>query len=146
MHRLGDIQEDPHLEKGQLLEETLGAVDYDVWFCSADSEILIEKYVLTSSYTECSECKRITSHVIRSWTIKSPTYESTGEGGEEHACKNCGHKKETRYVISRLVRSSSGSSSSSSSSGGGYSGSSSGSSGGSFGGGRSGGGGSGGSW
>lgn len=146
MHRLGEDAEDPYLEKGQLLEETLGSVDYDVWFCSADSEVLIEKYVLTSSYTDCGECKRVTSHVIRSWTIKSPTYETTGEGGEEHVCKNCGYKKETRYVISKLVRSSSGSSSSSSSSGGSYRSSGSGSSGGSFGGGRSGGGGSGGSW
>lgn len=147
MRRLGESEEDPHLEKGQILEETLASVDYDVWFCKNDSEILIEKYIKSSRYSACEKCTFVTSHVIRSWTITSPTYESSGQGGEEHECKNCGRKKETRYTIAKLVRSSSGSSSSSS--GGSYSSSSSSggsSSGGSFGGGRSGGGGSGGSW
>jgi uncharacterized protein len=147
MRRLGESEEDPHLEKGQILEETLASVDYDVWFCQTDSEILIEKYVQSSRYSECEKCTFVTSHVIRSWTITSPTYESSGQGAEEHECKNCGRKKETRYTIAKLVRSSSSgsssggsfSSSSRSSSGGGSSGSS-------FGGGRSGGGGSGGSW
>lgn len=147
MRRMGESEEDPRLEPGQILEETLGSVDYDVWICPEDLEIKIEKYVQSSDYSECESCKYVTSRVIRNWTITSPTYESTGQGGEEHECKQCGRKKETRYTIAKLVRSSSSGSSGSysSSSGSGYR-SSGGSSGGSFGGGRSGGGGSGGSW
>ncbi|MBL8020804.1 MAG: TPM domain-containing protein [Leptospirales bacterium] len=149
MHRLGEVEEDPHLDKGQLTEESIGSVDYDVWFCEKDSQVLIEKYMQSSSYTKCEACQFLTSHVVRTWSIQSPTYESSGKGGEEHECKNCGRKKETQFTIPKLVRSSSGSSSGSSSS---YSSSSSSSSrsssssGGSFGGGRSGGGGAGGSW
>ncbi|HMZ36003.1 MAG TPA: TPM domain-containing protein [Leptospiraceae bacterium] len=145
MRRLGESEEDPKLEPGQLLEETLGSVDYDVWMCPQDSEIKIEKYVLSSPYSECEACKFVTSVVIRNWTIQSPTYESAGQGGEEQACRHCGRKKETRYVIAKLVRSGSASGGSYSS-GGSSSRSSGSSSGGSFGGGRSGGGGAGGSW
>lgn len=147
MHRLGEIEEDPHLDKGQLMEESIGSVDYDVWFCEKDSQVLIQKYLQSSSYTKCEACNFVTSHVIRTWTIQSPTYESSGKGGEEHECKNCGRKKETQFAIPKLVRSSSsGSSSSSYSSSSSSSSRSSSSSGGSFGGGRSGGGGAGGSW
>ncbi|MBX7058315.1 MAG: TPM domain-containing protein [Leptospirales bacterium] len=148
MHRLGEANDDPYLEAGQRTEEQIGSVDYDVWFCSNDEQTLIQRYPENSAYEQCEKCSYVTSRVVRSRTVRSPTYESEGAGEHEHECRHCGRKKLSSYSIAKLVRSSS-----SSSSGGGYrsSGGSSSSSGsrsssGSFGGGRSGGGGAGVSW
>jgi len=134
--RLGEREDDVHLDKGQRLEEELGSIDYDAWFCRAGEHVLILPYSRSSKYTSCEACGYKTSRVTRSWTVRSPDYDSAGQGAQTHECRNCGRTKETTYTIPRLTRPTPSSSSSSSSS----------SSGGSFGGGRSGGAGAGGSW
>lgn len=144
MHRLGEKEDDPHLEKGQRTEESIASVDYDVWICPKDSEVLIHRYELSSRYSQCENCSYITSRVVRSYTVRSPTYESAGQGAQEHKCEHCGREKTTTYSIAKLVRSTSSSSGGRSSSSGSFSSGSRSS--GSFGGGRSGGGGAGGSW
>src|SRR5690606_1909443 len=44
MHKLDDHGEDKHLNKGQLTEEKVKSIDYDVWVTLSGSEILILKY------------------------------------------------------------------------------------------------------
>jgi uncharacterized protein len=154
--KLDEVQDDVHLEKGQIVEEQIGSIDYDAWYCEACQDAVVFAYDRNSSYQKCPECKRKTYKQVRSETITAATYSSSGTGVHIFECKNCGLNKRTSYTIPKLVRSTSSSSSGyRSSSSGSYrssSGSSSGSSGsssrssGSFGGGRSGGGGAGGSW
>ncbi len=149
MVRLGESEDDPHLEKGRQLEEEIGSVDYDVWFCRNCSEVQILPYIKSSPYKACESCTFIASHTERIRTELSPTYSASGRGARDETCRHCGRKKTSTFTIPQLERStSSGSYSSSSRSGSSSSGSrgSSSSSSGSFGGGRSGGGGAGGKW
>lgn len=152
--KLDERLDDVHLEKGQVVEETIGSMDYDVWYCEACEDALVEAYDRSSSYTRCKSCARKTYKHARSETITAATYSSSGRGVSIYECKNCGLTHRELYTIAQLTRSSSSSSSYRSSSSSGYrSSSSSGSSSsgssrssGSFGGGSSGGGGAGGKW
>jgi uncharacterized protein len=140
MSKLDEKTEDQYLSEGQQMEETLRAVDYDVWKCKVCESIEAWFYLNhRSKYEPCPKCKTIAYHFVSSRTLVSATYSSSGSGEKVHACKFCGYNKKSTYTIAKLVRSTSSSGSSSF-------GSSSSSSGGSWGGGRSGGGGASSSW
>lgn len=143
MHKLDDHGEDKHLDKGQLTEEKVKSIDYDVWVTFSGSEILILKYKKWfSKYNKCPKCSYKTYFKLYDKTITAATYDSSGTGERCYKCENCGHSKTERYTIPRKTRSSS---SGSSGGGGGYSSSYS-SGGSSYGGGSSRGGGSGSRW
>ncbi len=129
MHKLTEQEEDKFLSKGQLTEELVRSIDYDVWVTEKSEDILILAYKkLFSGYTKCPSCKFKTYKKSYDRTIVSPTYSSSGRGERKYECANCGHSKITGYRIAKLVRSSNTSSSRSSwssSSSGGYSGGSS---------------------
>ena len=132
MTRLDEVADDAHLEAGQIKEESLKSVDYDVWCCPDCGTTKVIPYnSWFSSYTKCSRCKRCTMEMT-SRTITSATTSSTGTGEKTENCTNCGYHHTSRYTIPRRTESSSSGSSSSGSS--------------SFGGGRSSGGGASGSW
>jgi len=144
MHKLDDNTEDRHLAKGQVSEEKVKSIDYDVWVTPGAKEILVLAYKKWfSKYNKCVSCKYKTYFQVYDKTISAATYDSSGTGEKLHRCENCGHSKITTYTIARKTRSSSGSSGGSYGSSGGYSSSSSGSS---YGGGSSRGGGAGSRW
>lgn len=128
MTRLDEVADDAHLEAGQIKEESLKSVDYDVWLCPDCGTTKVIPYnSWLSSYTTCSRCNRRTMKVT-SRTITSATTSSTGTGEKTENCTNCGYHHTSRYTIPRRTESSSSSSGSSSfgggsSSGGGASGS-----------------------
>jgi len=133
------------LKKGQIVEEKIKSVDYDVWVTEDESDILVLPYhKLHSKYTECPQCDYLTYYKSHSKVIKSATTSSTGIRRENYECKNCNYKKTKNVVIPKRQKTSS--SSFSSSSGSSSFGGSSSSSSSSFGGGSSGGGGGGISW
>jgi uncharacterized protein len=133
MVRLNETSDDSYLDQGQLLEENLKSIDYDVWVDSGLSERKIEGYKnIFSKYNTCDSCHYETKYLKSDVTISSATY--SGTGLKTFSCKNCNHESQATYVIPRKTRSSSSSGSGGSSGGG------------SFGGGSSGGGGAGGSW
>lgn len=132
--KLDENKDDALLSKGQLLEETLKSVDYDVWKCTSCNAAEKLSYINENSkYDACPKCSIRAYYEVSDRTIRSATTSSEGEGEQRHACKHCGHQNVRRYSIARIQESSSSSSSSSSS-------------GGSWGGGRSGGGGASSSW
>lgn len=142
MIKLDEQSDDKHLKQGQIKEETIKSIDYDVWVTEDDSEVLILAYKKWfSKYRKCPKCKFKTYYKEYDRVISAATYSSSGTGERKYSCKNCGHSKITTYTIPQKTRSSS-SSSGGYSSGGGYSGGG----GSSFGGGSSGGGGGGSSW
>jgi uncharacterized protein len=138
MRRLGEKEDDVHLEKGAILEEELGSMDYHVWVCATcDETAIVPRRKWVTSYEDCPECKRRTVSK-KSKQLRAPTYSTQGEQKVTRKCKNCGWTATVLEVIPKLVRSTSSSGSSGgSSSFGGSSG------GGGFGGGSSGGGGAG---
>lgn len=141
MHKLNDEEEDEFLSDGQLTEEDIKSIDYDVWVTANHDDILILKYAdWFNKYKKCPSCRHKTYFKEYDKTIKSATYTRSGRGEKKFYCENCGHEDITTYTIPRLRRSSS-------TGGGGFSGGGGSSSGGSsFGGGGSSGGGSSSSW
>ena len=136
MSRLEEEDEDIFLQKGQVTEEEIGSVDYDVWISEDGEDILILRYAKRfSKYTSCPKCKYKTFYLSRTEIISYATYSSSGKKRIIHDCKNCEYTKVTYQVIPKKTSSSSGSGSSGGSSGGS-----------SWGGGSSGGGGAGVSW
>lgn len=143
MKKLSETDDDNYLTKGQIVEEKIASVDYDVWQCqkckATEAWHFPNRF---SQYSECPSCKAKAYYRVSDKTLKAATYSSDGKGESVHECKACNKKVRNTYTIAQLVASTSSSSNSSSSS---YSSSSS-SSGGSWGGGSSGGGGASSSW
>lgn len=138
--KMSEKTEDEFLQSGQIAEEKIGIVDYDVWRCSACGSTEILSYPNPkSNYTRCPKCSYLTYHFGARRTIEAATYSSQGRGEEERTCIHCGHHHTDIFFIAMLVAASSSDSDSSSSS-------SSDSGGGDWGGGDSGGGGSDSSW
>jgi uncharacterized protein len=143
MFKLTEQGDDKFLTIGQITEEQVKSVDYDVWSSKEPDDILILKYnSWFSGYSSCVKCKFKTWYLVYDKIISAATYSSSGTGEKKKACAHCNHTEIDRYTIPRKQRSSSGGGGSSS---GGWS-SGGGSSGGSFGGGSFGGGGSSSSW
>lgn len=127
MHKLDEAWEDSHLQKGQIAEERLKSVDYDVWHCRTCNHVTIEGYkAWFSQYGACRSCGYRT--VEGDTTIlESATTTSTGSKRIDYHCHNCQDSWSVRKTIPKVSKSSSSSSGSSfgggSSSGGGSSGS-----------------------
>ncbi len=139
MFKKNDVTEDPFLNKGQLVEERIRSIDYDVWVTEKGDDILVLKYKkLFSKYTHCPQCSYKTYYTAHSRTVRAATKTSTGLREQTYQCKNCDYIKVRSITIPKVT--------SSSSSGSSYSGGSSFGGSSSFGGGSSGGGGAGVSW
>lgn len=146
MRKLDENDEDQFLSKGQVTEELVHSVDYDVWITDDKIDILILEYKpLFSSYTKCPKCHYRTYYKVYDKQIVAPTYSSSGRGERKHECVNCKHVVHKSYTIPRLRKSNTTYRSSGGWSSGGSSGGWSGG-GRSWGGGSSGGGGAGSSW
>lgn len=147
MYKLSETEDDKYLQSGQVSEEKVKSIDYDVWVTDTEDDILILAYKRWfSKYSGCPKCKYKTYYKEYDRVIRSATYSSSGEGEKKYKCTHCGHSKIVRYTIPKKTKSSSSSSGSRSSFGGSSSWGGSSSSSSSFGGGSSGGGGAGSSW
>lgn len=141
MRKLDEKEDDKFLNKGQIKEEHINSVDYDVWITDDDEEFLILAYRRWGSkYTQCPKCKFRTYYLKYDRITRAATQSRSGRGEKLYQCENCGHTKHVYYTLPALGTNSSSSGSyrsgSSSFSGGGSS----------WGGGSSGGGGAGSSW
>lgn len=143
MRKLSEEDEDEYLTQGQITEELLRSIDYDVWITDKSDDVLILSYrPIFSDYKTCPKCHFSAFKKIHDHQIRPPTYVLDGMGQRKHECSNCQHVEIKTYYITKLSRSTSGSGGGGSWGGGGSFGG--GSSGG--GGGSSGGGGGGSSW
>jgi len=142
MRKLDPMQERERLSAAEQTEESLRAVDYDLWACTACANTLRIAYdgKHKDAYRRCPQCKRRTFTQESDKVLVKATEDAAGQGEIVRVCKHCGHNASSTYRIPRIVSSSSSSSSSGSSD------SSSSSSGSSWGGGDSGGGGASGQW
>jgi uncharacterized protein len=139
LFKLSENEEDEFLKSGQLTEERINSIHYDVWTSEDKKEILVLSYpIYFTKYSRCPKCSTKAYYLVFNRTITSATTYSSGVGEKKYECKHCKHTHQYTYVIPKIEKSSSSSSSSRS-----YGGSGGG---GSFGGGSSGGGGGGSSW
>lgn len=126
MTRLGETEDDAHLNDPQQVEERIGSVDYDVWKCPSCSHHFTLRYPKwLTSFGKCPQCHNHTKSSTQT-TIVSATTSSSGSARVNEKCEFCSYRNEYTKVLPRIQQSSSSSGGSSSSS---------------FGGGRSGGGG-----
>jgi len=126
---LSDSADDELLQEGQVAEERIGSVDYDVWKCPACSHHFTLRYPKWfSQYDKCPQCSHRTKS-SKEHVIAPATTSASGSARVVETCAFCTFAHEYTKTLPRIVESSS-----SSSSGGGSRSSS-------FGGGRSGGGG-----
>lgn len=133
LQKLSEKADDQFLSKGELMEEGLKSVDYDVWRCGACNAADKLSYVnAKSKYESCPKCATRTYYLESDRVIRAATTMSEGSGERIHLCKYCKTRNVDRYTIAKIEQSSSSSSG--------------GSSGGSWGGGSSGGGGASSSW
>jgi uncharacterized protein len=138
MEALGEAEDDEHLTDGEVFEEQIGSMDYEVLLCpSCDHSKTLAHTRWFSGYHDCSACGH-RARTSTSTTVRAATYSSGGLVRVTERCSYCNDTSSYTRSTPRKTRSSS--SGGSSSFGGGSSGGSS------FGGGRSGGGGAGSSW
>lgn len=125
MGRVLDEYEHNYLREGQLAEENIGSVDYDVWKCPTCEHQTIEAYPKwRQRFGACRECgyKTVESDVL---TIRSATKISTGLRCTTYNCRHCkaNYAIESTIPVVTTTSSSSGSFGGGSSGGGGASGS-----------------------
>jgi uncharacterized protein len=138
---LDEQADDAKLSEVQRLEERLGSVDYDVWFCPACLQSQTEPYLSWfSEFKPCPSCKARALREGPQEVIRAPTTLRSGLAQYVGTCMSCKKRQVRTETLARL------SSNTSSGWGGGSSFSSGGGGGSSFGGGSSGGGGASGSW
>ena len=124
MALLSDSDDDELLEKGQVAEERIGSVDYDVWKCPSCSHHFTLRYAKwLSSYDKCPQCSNRTKSSIEN-VITPATTSSSGSARVLEQCAFCSFTREYTKTLPRISQSSSSSSGSSggSSFGGGSSG------------------------
>ncbi len=125
MQLIEEAWDDDHLKEGQIAEERLKSVDYDVWQCDDCSHLTIEAYrAWFTRYGACRSCGYRTLEGDETIEIAATT-SSTGLKRIDYTCHHCGDAWSVKRVISKKSKSpsSSGSFSGGSSSGGGASGS-----------------------
>lgn len=139
---LSEEDDDAHLMGRQRLEEKLGSVDYDVWYCPACLDTDTEYYVsLFTALQACPKCQARALKDGRQQILRAATNDKEGRAQVEGRCLNCNHKRVRVVVLPRIRNigdSGSGYGGRGSGGGGGFGG---GGGGGGFGGGSSGGGG-----
>lgn len=125
MTRLGEVQDDAHLSEGQIAEERVRSVDYDVWQCPSCSHHFTLRYPKwLSAYQNCPQCHHRTVQSTTT-TLAAATTSREGSARVTEDCGFCTYTHEYTKTLPRISESSSSSSgggSSSSSFGGGSSG------------------------
>jgi len=120
MFKLDNDDEKKHLSEGQILEEKLKSIDYDVWVTRDGKDVLRINYNnKNTEYTECGNCGFKTRYEVYDKVISSPSYSSSGESKVKQSCKHCNHVRYFTYTLPQLTYSSSSSSDSDWDSGGG---------------------------
>ena len=111
---LSDSEDDAKLEKGQVAEERIGSVDYDVWRCPSCSHRFTLRYAKwLSKYDKCPQCSNRTKSSTET-VITAATTSHSGKARVVEQCAFCSFTKEYTKKLPRIVESSSSSSSGSS--------------------------------
>ncbi|GBF49904.1 hypothetical protein LPTSP4_14240 [Leptospira ryugenii] len=138
MIKLNEKEDNAYLDAGEITEEKIKSLDYDIWYCKNCQHTQKEKYSGESPASGCPRCSYKTFREVSRTVISVATESHGGEEIVNSNCAHCKHQSSVRIYTTKLSPpSSSGSGSSSWSSSG---------SSGSWGGGSSGGGGAGSSY
>lgn len=102
MRLLSEKEEDRFLESGQIAEENVKSVDYDVWYCDKCQHTHILPYPSsTTRYKICPQCGARTYKLDRDVVIVAATTAHEGSGQKIFKCKHCHFEKSIAYTIPR---------------------------------------------
>jgi uncharacterized protein len=122
MSRLGEADDDAHLTEGEVAEERVGSVDYDVWQCpSCQHQFTLRYPKWLTRYDSCPQCRNRTLK-SDSQTIEAATTSRQGSARVTNTCAFCNYTHTFTKTLPRISQSSSSSGGGSSSFGGGRSG------------------------
>ncbi len=114
---LPETLDDKHLNESQQIEERIGSVDYDVWFCRLCTDVMTLRYAaLFTAFSKCPQCRSRTRKKAET-TLRASSSYSEGLVEVNESCMNCNYRTTYTRRIPRDSDSSSISSSGSSSSG-----------------------------
>jgi uncharacterized protein len=108
MHRVGESDDDAFLEPGQVVEERIKSVDYDVWECDCGEHLVLPYKAFFTSYTKCRECQRRTAKASRH-VLDHATTVSSGRARDSYRCKACEATWDVMVTLPIIVASSGGS-------------------------------------
>ncbi|MEO5814640.1 MAG: TPM domain-containing protein [Gemmatimonadaceae bacterium] len=108
MRRLDERSDDARLDAGQVVEENVGSVDYDVWVCECGETTVVPYTKWFSSYSVCRECHRKTAK-SETVTIMPATTMSSGLAEKRFSCKACAATWSEQIVLPVIVPASSSS-------------------------------------
>ena len=108
MRKLDENADDAKLDRGQVVEEEIGSVNYDVWVCSCGESTVVPHTSWFSRYSTCRECHRKTAE-SKSVTLRPATTISTGLAENRFTCKACGATWNEQVVLPIIVAASSSS-------------------------------------
>ena len=107
--KLDEASDDAHLSAGERMEEQMGSVDYDVWWCDPCGDALVLRYGrLLSGKKGCAKCGFKTAS-SQSLTLRSATEYSSGLVQSTDTCGHCSHVHQYTRSTPRLRRHRSGS-------------------------------------
>ncbi|SFB71220.1 uncharacterized protein SAMN05421780_10145 [Flexibacter flexilis DSM 6793] len=105
MHKLTEEEEDVYLQAGQIAEESVKAVDYDVWVSGEPNDIMILSYKTRfSRYTKCPNCGFRTYYEVYDNVVESATYAGTGKAERKQVCMQCKYEHVVTYTIPSKAR------------------------------------------
>jgi uncharacterized protein len=123
---LPESEEDARLQEGQVAEERVGSVDYDVWNCPSCAHHFTLRYPKwVSQYDKCPQCAHRTKS-SKEDVVTPATTTSTGTALVVEQCAFCSFTNEYTKELPQIAESSSSSSSSDDSSSSSFGGGSSG--------------------
>ena len=104
MRRLSEDEEDAHLEKNQIAEESseIHSVDYDVWIDDKTGHKKIEKYFSYQHTEECPECGYVTFKIHNEEIESAPTETETGFLVKHYKCSYCSHREQRQVILAKL--------------------------------------------
>ena len=102
MKLLSEHEEDVHLDEGQIAEENIFSVDYDVWVDEDSDYVKIEKYQGHLHAEKSPTCGYYTLRVVREEIIEPPTKDKEGLLVKHYQCSYSGYKTEREFRIAPL--------------------------------------------
>lgn len=102
MRKLSEEEEDAHLEPGQIQDEAIHSIDYDVWIDERTGYTRIEKYYNYQHAELCPECGYYTLKIEREEVEKAPTEKERGVLLQHYECSYCNHREIHSVKIARL--------------------------------------------
>lgn len=93
MRRLSEAEEDAHLDPGQIEDEAIHSIDYDVWIDDMTGETRIEKYYNYQHAEACPECGYYTMKIEEEAIQVMPTATERGLLHQHYHCSYCEHRE-----------------------------------------------------